>query len=255
MPTRLAHRPDLRELLDAPEPDPVTLERNLRDIRRINRLLGWTGAPRRELATVTGGPGWDRFTLLDVATGSADIPLALARWARQQGKDARIVAGDLHAGVLATAARQVAGAIALVRFDALRAPFPDRAVDVVTCSLALHHFAPTDAVALLGELGRVTRRALIVSDLERSWPGYLAARLLTLFLRNRMTHHDAPVSVLRAYTAGELRALARAAGLHGARVSRHFPFRLALTWRPDEDRVESATRPPSGQGAARGGHE
>ncbi|MDP9373698.1 MAG: methyltransferase domain-containing protein, partial [Chloroflexota bacterium] len=150
----------------------------------------------------------------------------------------RALAGDLSREVLAAARGQVgaratdAGPVALLCFDALRAPFADRSVDVVTCSLALHHFPPDAARTVLRELGRVTRRALIVSDLERCWPGYLGARLLAAILRNPMTHHDAPVSVLRAYTAPELRRLAAEAGLTGARVVRRFPFRLVLVWHP-----------------------
>ena len=235
MTTRLAHRPNLTELLDAPSPDPATLGRNLGDIRLINRALGWTAAVVRELSVLTARHNWPAFTLLDVATGSADIPLAVLRWARRRNLRIAALAGDLNAAVLAVAARQAAHDpdLALVRFDALRAPFADRAVDVVTCSLTLHHFAPPDAVALLRELGRVARRALIVGDLERSWPAYLAARLLVVALRNRMTHHDAPVSVLRAYTAEELHRLAAEAGLHGARVTRRFPFRLELVWEPE----------------------
>ena len=235
MTTRLAHRPNLTELLDAPSPDPATLGRNLGDIRLINRALGWTAAVVRELSVLTARHNWPAFTLLDVATGSADIPLAVLRWARRRNLRVAALAGDLNAAVLAVAARQAARDpdLALVRFDALRAPFADRAVDVVTCSLTLHHFAPPDAVALLRELGRVARRALIVGDLERSWPAYLGARLLVVALRNRMTHHDAPVSVLRAYTAEELRLLAAEAGLRGARVIRRFPFRLELVWEPD----------------------
>ena len=48
-----------------------------------------------------------------------------------------------------------------------------------------------------------------------------------------MTHHDAPISVLRAYTAEELRRLAAEAGLCGARVVRRFPFRIVLVWEPE----------------------
>lgn len=236
MPTTLPHRPDLTELLDAPDPDRPTLDRNLRDIRLINRCLGWTAAMVGEVAATTGALGLPDFTLLDVATGSADIPLALETWARGRGVRLAPVAADLSREVLRAARREVVAharsRIGLLCCDALRLPLPDRGVDLVTCSLALHHFAPDAATALLRELGRVTRRALIVTDLERCWPGYLGARLLTQVLRNRMTRHDAPVSVLRAYAAAELRALAADAGLAGARVRRRFPFRLVLVWQP-----------------------
>lgn len=238
MPTTLPHRPDLVELLDEHAPDRATLRRNLRDIRSINRGLGWTAAVVRELSAVAARRGLRDFTLLDVATGSADLPLALAAWARRRRLRVALLAGDLSRDVLAVAweqaARRPEARVALLCFDATRAPFAGRSVDVVTCALALHHFAPDDAVALLRELGRVARRALIVADLERGRLAYLGARLLALPLRNRMTRHDAPVSVLRAYTAPELRRLAAAAGLAGATVTRRFPFRLVLVWCPVE---------------------
>ena len=234
MPTALPHHPELTELLDGPAPDRATLGRNLRDIRLINRGLGWTAAVRREVAVVTAALGLRAFTLLDVATGSADIPRAIIAWARHRQLRVSVLAGDLSAEVLAAAKRQGGPAtpLALLRFDARRTPFADRSVDIVTCSLTLHHFAPPDAAAVLRELARVTRGALVVSDLERSWPSYVAARLLAALLRNRMTRHDAPISVLRAYTAPELCQLVRDAGLGGARVVRRFPFRLILVWCP-----------------------
>ncbi len=237
MPTTLPHRPELTELLDAARPDATTLRANLRDIRAINRWLGWTAAMTREVAATTRRLGLRDFSLLDVGTGSADIPLALVGWANRRGLALRVLAGDLRPAVLVAARAEVArqhaqGRVGLLCFDAMRAPFPDGGIDVVTCSLTLHHFAPDEAVAALRELGRVAGRALIVSDLERSRLGYLCARLLALVLRNPMTHHDAPVSVLRAYTRGELAALAHAAGLPGARVVGRFPFRLVLSWSP-----------------------
>jgi hypothetical protein len=42
-----------------------------------------------------------------------------------------------------------------------------------------------------------------------------------------MFRHDGPVSVLRAFTARELLAIARRAGIP-ARVHRSFPYRLVL---------------------------
>jgi hypothetical protein len=39
---------------------------------------------------------------------------------------------------------------------------------------------------------------------------------------------DGPLSVLRAYTVSEVRALAEAAGLRDVRLTRHPLFRLAL---------------------------
>lgn len=208
---------------------------NLRDIRRANRWFGGTRAVITTLAPLlhkqdAAAP----LSILDVATGSADIPIALAKWARRERRDVRIVATDLQPNVLAVANADVeATSIVVEQADALNLPYPDDAFDVVTLSLALHHFEPDDALRVLREMARVGSRVMIVNDLERSWSGYAGAWLFGhLLTTNRMTRHDAPLSVRRAYTRQEALALAHAAGWHAARVRCSIPHRYLLTGRP-----------------------
>ena len=221
---------DVREWLDEPEIQTEALRRNLRDLRRINSMLGWKQLAVRAVARTVRASGLRSVTLLDVASGSADIPLATCRWARQAGMPVRIVATDVSPGVVAAARAYLAGApdVTVEEQNALALTFPDMSFDIALCTLALHHFAPGDAVTLLRELGRVARHTLVF-DLERSPLAYVGALLLTrLPGMHAMTRHDAPASVRRAYTAPELRGLAWRAGLRDAKISVRFPFRLAL---------------------------
>jgi ubiquinone/menaquinone biosynthesis C-methylase UbiE len=221
-----ARRNNMRELLDGPA-SPAALAENLREIRLINGGLGWTAATLRAVALLAGsspGAGW---RCLDVATGSADLPLALLRWGRRHGLPVEAHGVDASPAVLAEAYRHVGHApVRLHQADARFLPFADRAFDVVTCALSLHHFDPPDAVLVLRELRRVTRRAWLVVDLERGSLAYLGAWALRCFLRNDMTRHDAPASVLRAYTLAEWQDLLVEAGLEQVRAKRQFPFRL-----------------------------
>ena len=232
----LARTHDL-ELLDRlGEQTPVgVLAGNLRDIRRANRWLGGTRTVVNALVHVLPAPGTgEPISILDVATGSADIPVAVAGWAAREGRNVSIVATDLQPDVLAVArAAEQPGRITVELADALNLPYPDDAFDVVTLSLALHHFDGDDALRVLQEMRRVGRRALIVNDLERSRPGYAGAWLFgRLLTTNRMTRNDAPLSVRRAYTRPEALALAHTAGWHDARVRSVPPFRYVLTGRP-----------------------
>jgi ubiquinone/menaquinone biosynthesis C-methylase UbiE len=223
----------LEELLDAPVADQRLLARNLRDIRRINLMLGWTSLASKEVARMVARQHLRTFSLLDVATGSADIPKAIARWATRQQLQATIVATDISEQVLKAARTNCASLpnIRLERQNALALPYADQSFDLALCSLALHHFSPDDAPTLLRELARVARDAVIVSDLQRSLPAYLGAWLLThTLMPNRLTRHDAPASVRRAYTASEVRTLADKAGLHAAAIRTVFPFRQILVW-------------------------
>src|SRR5215510_1018056 len=103
----------LQELMDAPDLDDAVLRRTLGDIRHINALLGWRRFAVREVARQVRTRGLAAFSLLDVACGSADIPLAIARWARRHGIAARIVATDVHPQTLAVAREQTAGEAAI----------------------------------------------------------------------------------------------------------------------------------------------
>jgi SAM-dependent methyltransferase len=208
---------------------------NLRDIRRANRWFGGTRAVLNALSSLPWRPETCQpVSILDVATGSADIPVAISNWADRNRRDIRIVATDLQPAILAVA-RTAAHSerITIESADALNLPYADDAFDVVTLSLALHHFEAADATRVLREMARVGRRTLLVNDLERSWGGLAGAWLFAhLLTTNVMTRNDAPLSVRRAYTGPEALALAHAAGWHGAHVRPVIPFRYLLTGRP-----------------------
>jgi ubiquinone/menaquinone biosynthesis C-methylase UbiE len=220
------------ERMDEPGVDRRELAVSLDDLRRVNRWLGGTRVLLHHLGRLAARSGAVELTVLDVATGSGDIPLAVARWARGRGLRVRVVATDAHAGTLALA-REHAGRDPDVRVehaDALALPYADGEFDFALCSTALHHFDDDGAVRVLRELWRVARRGVVVNDLRRSRPALLGARLLaaTVWRRHPVTRHDGPLSVRRSFTPGELLELGRRAGMAEARVYTHLPFRLAL---------------------------
>jgi ubiquinone/menaquinone biosynthesis C-methylase UbiE len=217
------------ELMDQPHVEERELATDLRNLAWINRLLGGHAVIRAHLPRkMREEVPW---TVLDVATGGGDIPRWLARRWRVD-----LMAGDLHPQMLQLARQWSAGLpIRFIRCDARRLPFRDRSVDLVLCSLMLHHLTETDAVQALQELGRVARRRLVVNDLRRSRVAYGLIWLITRFSRNPLTRYDSPVSVERAFTPAELASLARAAGLDRVgsfRVYRHLYYRMALVYEP-----------------------
>lgn len=223
------------ERMDEPDQDPAELGRSLVDLQHVNRWLGGYRVVLHHLQKLVARHPRPSYRVLDVATGSADIPLKVAAWARAKGIRMQIVATDNHATTLSYARRHAAGDadVRVEPADALHLPYADDAFDFAVCSTALHHFdARADLLRVLGEMHRVSRIGGIVNDLRRSRPAYVGARLLaaTFWRRHPVTAHDGPLSVRRAFTTAELADLARAAGLPGARAHRHEPFRVALVW-------------------------
>src|SRR3954452_3698458 len=141
-------RRDAVELLDSPTIDARALAANLRDLRRANRYLGGLTVIRRHLwRAITVLPADEPVRVLDVGTGAADVPLALAAWARRCGRNVQIVGLDHQAQVVAYAAEQTRGeaAVRLVRGDARALPFRRGAFAFAVCALTLHHLSPPDA--------------------------------------------------------------------------------------------------------------
>jgi SAM-dependent methyltransferase len=212
----LASRRIEPELLDDTPPDQA--HRSLRDLVLINTVFGGYGVLKRTLAAVLRPD--EAFSMLDVGAASGDMGECVRRWYPR----ALVTSLDYRIDHLAAAPppRLVADAFAI--------PFRERSFDLVHCSLFLHHFADDRAVELLRSFGRLARRFVVVTDLERhplAWYGLQLTRWLHHW--DAITMHDGPISVAAGFRAHELRRLAEAAGARVILARRHRPaFRVAL---------------------------
>jgi demethylmenaquinone methyltransferase/2-methoxy-6-polyprenyl-1,4-benzoquinol methylase len=105
---------------------------------------------------------WNPHDVLDLATGSGDLALAIqARLAA-----ARIVAADFSPEMLAVARRK--GVANTVVADALRLPFDDASFDAITVAFGLRNMADWDRA--LAEMRRVLREHGHLLVLDFSMP-------------------------------------------------------------------------------------
>jgi SAM-dependent methyltransferase len=218
------------EHLDDPGTSPELRERSLRDVRLANVLLGGTNAVLSELRRILPDMGGD-FSLLDVGTGLADIPIR----ARQLADSMTVRMTTYGVDQAETLARLAARVLdESTCGDARCLPFADASVDVVICSQVLHHFEDAELETVLAELHRVARRAVIVSDLRRSWFAAAGFWLVAWPMGfHAVTRHDGATSVLRGFTGNELAEHVRRSTGCDAQVRRHLGYRLTATWDPN----------------------
>lgn len=213
--------------MDRPGVDVGEFRANFDDIEFANRYFGGSRPVTREVLSRAASRG--DFGVLDVGCGSADIARALVR---ATTTSLTVVALDSNADILAIARERTPATapISFVHAQGGALPFEDASFDLAMCNLALHHFEPQAAVAMLRELRRVSRVTPLVCDLVRSRIAFIGAWLFARILaKNRLTRHDGPLSVRRAYTPTEALALARDAGWRAPRVTREPFFRMVLT--------------------------
>ena len=211
-----ARREMIPERMDDPDVTRAELESSLRFIRRVNARLGGVAALLKNLSRWSRG--WDRgrpVTLLDLGTGSADIPVAARRWARARGFDLRVTGVDNHPRTLELAGEFVDASgegegIELVRADALGAAerFGPGSFDYAHAGMFLHHFSDAQALTLLRIMDRVARAGIVWNDLLRSRLALIGVHALTLGAPE-IVRHDARVSVRKGFTPAEARSMAR----------------------------------------------
>jgi len=222
-------RSEAKEMMDLPGNPRQVLEEDLANLRTLNHYLGGYRGVLRGVERLIDQRSLTHFSLLDVGTGSGDIPARLAAWARRRGLGAEFAALEGEPVTIAAAATETRDypEIKLVRGDGLAPPFQARSFDFVLASQFLHHFSEAHIVTLLRTWSRIARRAIIVSDLVRHPLAYHGIRGLTrLFTRNVMTLTDAPLSVQRAFTISEWRELFGRAAVGPIELFPIFPFRV-----------------------------
>lgn len=200
------------EWMDRPQPVSAELLSDLRNLRALNRYFGSYRLVRYFLRRwLQAG---DRLRVLDLATGSGDIPRLVVDFAHQAGAEVEIDAVDFQASTIEIA-QQLSTEYPEIRFHCadIHSFGDERAYDIVLFSLALHHFHEDDAVTLLRRCRALSRGKTLVADLCRGRFAKIGVDLITATIfREAMTRNDARVSVERAFSFEELGRLARAAG-------------------------------------------
>ena len=198
------------EFLDRPDCDPVLAAASYRFMETVNFWFGGIRMVRRFLATETVGRHADApLRILDIGSGSCDIPLAVSRWASAYGIPLHFTclekaghAVDIARGELARAGNP---SVQLLQEDAFTHQ-PAEMYDCAVASMCFHHFSDAQILILLRRLNGFVRNSVLINDLRRSRLAYLAARLL-LVTTPAEVRHDALLSIRRGFKISELSAL------------------------------------------------
>ena len=221
------------ELMDAPGLPVDEHKWALAGLKRINRISGTTHVLWQEVKRLLSVDSDRPLTLLDVATGSGDVPIGLGRRARDGNLRLHVSGCDISDTAVECARQQAAEAqvdAKFFRLDLITDPIPN-GYDIITCSLFLHHLQDEQIQHLIRNMVDAAGRIVLISDLIRDRLGlalaFVGTRVLT---RSRIVHVDGLRSVRAALTINELSRLAGQAGATGFKIRRHWPRRMLFSW-------------------------
>ena len=189
------------EWLDELPVDDPAAERSRRDLQRVNAWMGNARLIARQLA------GTSATELVELGAGDGTLLLQIAR--RLPARHATLVDRQtLLAESVASEFRALGWSVVAVPADAgnwlaAAAPCAGR---VIVANLFLHHFADEPLRRLLA-LIEARAGQFVACEPARTTLARIGAELLPLIGCNRVTRHDARISVAAGFTGHELSAL------------------------------------------------
>lgn len=229
----LSRRSDACEIMDDARIGFEEFHQALRELGQINRLslgyrptLTWLAQCLRH----HGNP--PTLSILDVGFGYGDMLRQLRGWTARRG-----IAAELHGVDLSPWAKRAALAHSPphwpIRYHTadIFTFRMDKEPDIVINALFAHHLSDDALIRFLHWMEAHARLGWFVNDLHRSAAAYHGVKLFQRVMGySPMVRHDGPVSVARARTIGEWRAILAEADIDPASVHirRYAPFRIGI---------------------------
>jgi len=222
------------EKMDDPDIAEPRLLEALDSIALVNKLTRVKDYLWFPIFNLSGKLGRKPLRILDIATGSGDIPIALQRRADKLGLEMEFAGCDLSQRSIDYAKRKADKEKTTVRFfqiNAVEDALPE-GYDVIMSSQFMHHLDPPEIISVVGKMKNAASKLVLIYDLRRSYFNlgvvWLAARLVS---SSDVVHFDGPASVHAAFTRAEWQEMAQKAGLGGCEIDCCYPCHLLLQWK------------------------
>ncbi|MEZ4774729.1 MAG: methyltransferase domain-containing protein [Bacteroidia bacterium] len=202
-------RTQLPETMDDPSLSGDVLRSELDNLEKINQLLGGRKIVVDAIERVLDKKpmGKQPLSIADLGCGGGDILRVIATWAMKKGVPVQLYGLDFNETCIeyARAKSLKFPEIQYEKADVFSGEIPENSYDLVICSLFLHHFPDEQLPEIFHQLSRISRKAVIVNDLQRHWLPFLLFRMVTgLFRSPTVVRHDGLISIMRGFTRKEL---------------------------------------------------
>lgn len=221
------------EILDHPEAPKKDIQRSLDFMVGVNRYLGGSQTVLNYFEKYCVKKS---LNILDLGTGSGDIPYALVQWAKKKGKSISITALDIQPVCMEYSQKHFAcPEITYLNHSAFDLASLG-SFDYITSSMFFHHLTDQQIVTLLQLMKQNCKEGFIVNDLYRSVWAYAGVGILGMLSGNGVVLHDATLSVARSFRNEDGEYYKEKTGIRDLKVKRKPIYRMTLSWHRQDGR-------------------
>ena len=206
------NRSDRKELLDDYQGTIEELAIVLKDINRVNRLLGGYSITLNAVLRLIQEHPKKSYTILDIGCAEGNMLRELAKTAKKRNIKLHLIGVDLNSDALTLARASSANFPEITYFekDILSADISDFGCDIVITTLTMHHFKNPEILNFIQKFTRLSTIGVVINDLQRSVIAYYLFKVFSLiFIKTKVARIDGLISIRRAFQKSELWELAK----------------------------------------------
>lgn len=229
----LQHRSHTSERLDQLDLAGPELERCLRELAVINRLLGNHRSIKQAVrACIKRFPKKKNWLIIDLGCGGGDVLRMIASLCKKEGISAQLIGYDGNANSLeiARSFEEEDSNITYRTADILSPDFVLPPCDLLISSHFLYHLPDQAFLDFIHTHQTNVRIAWIISELERNQIALTLFRIFSPLLGfSKLTRSDGLLAIKRAFSMPEIRLLLQRLNWEDTRLRKVWAFRFILT--------------------------
>jgi 2-polyprenyl-3-methyl-5-hydroxy-6-metoxy-1,4-benzoquinol methylase len=225
----LGIRSSEKEIMDDFFQSGETIDQTLRELERINALLGGNYVSSDGIKKLLKVREEKEYHIADLGCGGGDMMMYLSKWGERNGYDLKFSGIDANSAIV-DFAQENSKTFQNIKYYPLNIfspEFKSMNPDIIHCSLFTHHFTDEELVPLLQQLLNQSTLGLVINDLHRHTVSYYFTKwIIRTLSKSSMVRYDSVLSIRRSFKRKELEEI-----LKKAKITNYFlKWKWAFRW-------------------------
>lgn len=222
-------RSNRREIMDDFELQGEALRKTLDDLDKVNKWLGGNKVTLEGVEkTLKSACFAQPVSIMDVGCGNGSLLKEVADYGRSRGIKMKLQGVDANEHTISLARENTKDypEITFEALDIFSEEFKAKEVDIILCTLTLHHFRDKEIEDILHNFSNICKLGIVINDLQRSRIAYyLFEAFCALFIKNEIARKDGLTSVLRSFKKDDLEWYGRNLNMRDQKIAWKWAFR------------------------------